>query len=293
MESTATAQAPSVDQASFAFVQDLAQDLNRDAIDLPSFPDVALRVKKVLEDERSTADKIARVISSEPGLAARLLKMANSAAVNRSGHEVRDVKTAVNRLGHDQIRTSATSFAMKSMMDSRTVDQLKPFLTQLWNHSVHVAAIAYALGRRAKTVNADEAMFVGLVHDIGKLYILTKMEDHPELFGDPAKLVHIMNDWHTPIGKSILENWQFPDHVLEAVDLHEVDDRASYTEPDLTDVIIVANLFSNTIASSDEEIVDFSQVESCVRMGIDEQKFHEVMAESKNEIEEMMSALKG
>ena len=143
MASSATIEQPGIDQVSFAFVQALAADLNRDSIDLPSFPDIAMRVKRVLEDENSSSQQVARVIGSEPGLATRVLNMANSAAMSRGGADVLDVKTAVNRLGHDQIRSSAMSYAMKNLMDSRTVAELKPHLTALWNHSVHVAALAY------------------------------------------------------------------------------------------------------------------------------------------------------
>lgn len=294
MDSAATVERSGVDQATFAFVQDLAYDLNRrEAIDIPSFPDIAMRIKKVLEDENSTARTIGRVVGSEPGLATRLLKMANSAAFNRSGTKILDVATAVGRLGRDQIRSSATSFAMQNLMDSRTVSSLKPYLSQLWNHSIQVAAIAHALARRTPDVNPDEAMFVGLVHDIGKLYILTKVEKFPDLVGCPRTMEHIINDWHTSIGKSILENWEFPDHVLEAIDLHEDTERQLFGEPDLTDVIIVANLFANVISDDAVAAVDFATVASCNRMGIEAQEFHEVMTESKSEIDELVNALRG
>ena len=73
-------QAPS---PSFAFVQALAAELNSGDLDLPSFPDIAIRVRKVLEDDNSTIEDIVRVLGSEPGLAARLVKIANSAAYSR------------------------------------------------------------------------------------------------------------------------------------------------------------------------------------------------------------------
>lgn len=293
METIEVTERSPVEQATFAFVQDLASALSRrDPIDIPSFPDIALRVRKVLADDNSTADKISRVIGSEPGLASRLLKMANSAAINRSGQQILDVKTAVNRLGYDQVRVSATSLAMKNLMDSRTVEELKPFLSQLWNHSIYVAAIAYSLGRRVSGVSPDEAMFVGLIHDIGKLYILTRFEDYPDLCASPKMMDHIVNEWHTAIGKSILENWKFPDHVLQAIEQHEDTDRHIYGDADLTDVIIVANMFAN--ASGDNAApIDVANVASCKRMGIDAQAYQELREESAEEVEELAKALRG
>ncbi len=180
METTALAKSNSLEDATYSFVKDLAAALNaRTAIEIPSFPSIAMRVKGILEDENSTSQTIARVVGSEPGLASRLLTMANSAALNTTGQQILDIKSAINRLGHDQIRSSAMSFAMKNVMDARTVEQLKGYLTSLWNHSVQVAAIAFSLAKRTDGVKPDEAMFVGLVHDIGKLYILTQIEGYP------------------------------------------------------------------------------------------------------------------
>ncbi|NNF15717.1 MAG: HDOD domain-containing protein [Gammaproteobacteria bacterium] len=293
METTVVEDRSAIDRATFAFVEDLAAALNgREPIDIPSFPNIAMRVKKVLEDQNSSSEKIGRVVGSEPGLASRLLKMANSAALNTSGRQVLDIKTAINRLGHDQIRSSAMSFAMKNLMDSRTVTELKPFLTELWNHSIQVAAIAYALGQRTAGVKPDEAMFVGLVHDIGKLYILTRIESYPDLCSCSDTMDHIMNDWHTSIGKSILENWDFPEHVQHAIEQHEDQNRQIYADPDLTDVIIVANLFANH-SDSNNCLLDFASVASCQRMGIDVPEFQEIMVESQKEINELENALRG
>ena len=294
MDSTTTAERPAAKQAAFSFVQDLASTLSRpDPVELPSFPDIAMRVKKVLEDETSTPDKIARVVGSEPGLAARLVKLANSAAINRSGQQILDLKTAIARLGQDQIRLSATSFAMKSLMETRTVIELKPFLTEWWSHSVRVAAVAYALGQRARGVDADQAMFVGLIHGIGKLYILTRVERFPELFGCPEAMTGIINDWHTAIGKAILENWGFPEHVLEAIDVEEHQERRAFGAPELVDVIVVADLFCQVASGRREKTEDFSDFASCKRMDIDARAYQEVMIESQKEIDELTGALNG
>ncbi len=296
MDTPVLAERSSLEEATYSFVQDLAVALNgRTAIEIPSFPSIAMRVKGILEDENSTAQTIARVVGSEPGLASRLLTMANSAALNTSGQQILDIKSAINRLGHDQIRSSAMSFAMKNLMDARTVAQLKDYLTQLWNHSVQVAAIAFSLAKRTAGVNPDEAMFVGLVHDIGKLYILTRIEGYPEIYESSDTTNHILDDWHSPIGKTIVENWGFPEQIQEAIEQHEDHERNLYGDPDLTDVIIVANLFANLMSDGNltPEPEEFERVSSCVRMGITAQAFPVIMQESQNEINELENALKG
>ena len=137
-------------------------------------------------------------------------------------------------------------------------------------------------------------MFVGLIHDIGKLYILTRVEEHPELFASTEALVEIVDGWHTAIGRAILENWKFPEHVLDAVDNHDNEELKRFGEPDLADVLIVANLFSNIQnGPGAAEEGRFDQVASCQRMGIDDQAYRDVMSESQEEIAELMHALSG
>src|SRR3954447_23987501 len=85
----------------FAFVTELAQEVSSGKVELPSFPDIAVRVRKVLADEQVSNEQIARVVGSDPGLAARVFTLANSAALNRGGKNVSDLKTALNRIGHN------------------------------------------------------------------------------------------------------------------------------------------------------------------------------------------------
>ncbi len=69
-------------------MQFLAQELSSGKVELPSFPDIAIKVRKVLSDEDVNLDMVVRVVGSEPTLAARLLQIANSVAMNRSGTPV-------------------------------------------------------------------------------------------------------------------------------------------------------------------------------------------------------------
>ncbi|MFK8016230.1 MAG: HDOD domain-containing protein [Gammaproteobacteria bacterium] len=285
--------APSFNMAAFVFVQELTRELNKGAIELPSFPDIAMKVKKVLEDDNTTLDTIGRVVSSEPGLASRVLKMANSAANKRSDQPIMDVKRAVARLGHSAIRALAISFAMKNMMDTRKVAALKGHLNHLWNHSIHVAAIARCLAQRAGTVDPDEAMFVGLIHDVGKLYILTRIEHHSELFDSDESINQVLADWHVAIGQSIVENWDFGPALVEAVSEHEDDDRRATGPLELVDVLCAANTLCKALEDKTITEMDFDACGPFKRVALTADAYAELMEESKEEISAMMSALNG
>jgi HD-like signal output (HDOD) protein len=85
MNTAVNPQGSTNDSQAFAFVQSLASELSKGKVDLPSFPDIALRVRKVLSNENVAQDMVVRVVGSEPALAARLMQIGNSAALNFSG----------------------------------------------------------------------------------------------------------------------------------------------------------------------------------------------------------------
>ena len=69
----------------FSFVKGLAAELSQGTVELPSVPEIVVRLQKTLSDDNVTNDTVVRVIGSEPMLAGKLLTMANSAALNASG----------------------------------------------------------------------------------------------------------------------------------------------------------------------------------------------------------------
>ena len=127
--------APVSDPEAFAFVQALAAELSTGKVELPSFPDIAMRVRQVLADETVTPEKVVRVVGSEPALAARLLQLANSAALNFSGKAVTDLRTAVNRMGFNMVRSAAIAFAMSQLKKVDALKGLEKPLDALWRRS--------------------------------------------------------------------------------------------------------------------------------------------------------------
>jgi HD-like signal output (HDOD) protein len=187
----------------FDFIRSLAGELSGGKVDLPSFPEIAVRVRRILSDPKSTTEQIVRVVGSEPALAARLLRISNSASLNRSGRSVTDLRTAINRIGYNMVRSASISFAMSQIRNSNKVAGLEHHLQDLWQRSTRVAALAYVLARTCTRVNPDEALLTGMMHGIGKLYVLTRATDHPELFADTDTLDAIIREWHPSIGKAI------------------------------------------------------------------------------------------
>ena len=278
-------------QVAFDFVRSLAAELSGGNLDLPSFPEIAIRVRRVLSDPKSSVEQVVRVVGSEPALAARLLRISNSASLNRSGRAVTDLRTAINRIGYNMVRSASISFSMAQIRKSNKLAGLEHHLNDLWQRSTVVAAFAYVLARNCTKVNPDEAMLTGMMHGIGKLYVLTRVIEHPQLFASPPMLNQIISEWHTSIGKAILENWDFSEAMAQAVGDQADFSRTEDGPPDLTDVVAVAILMASHAGDSSGLEAALSDLPAARRLGLDEAKTQAVMSESAAEVTALSQAL--
>jgi HD-like signal output (HDOD) protein len=275
----------------FQFVEDLAKEVSGGRVELPAFPDVAVRVRKALADESVGTDKIARVVMSDPGLAARVLTLANSAALNRGGKQITDMKMAVNRIGHNNVRTAAVSFAITQLRRANDLKAIAKDLESLWHESTMVAALSHAVASRSHGINSDEAMLAGLMHNVGKIYILARANKHVDLFNDKVAMESIMRDWHANVGKAIVENWGFSPQLIAAVGDHEDLERAVEGKADLTDVLTVSTMLAAFIGKEANLELNMQGVRAFARLGLDNGKCIFIMDDCAEEIAALRSAL--
>jgi HD-like signal output (HDOD) protein len=279
------------DMQAFAFVQSLAAELSKGKVELPSFPDIALRVRKVLSDENVSQDMVVRVVGSEPALAARLMQIGNSAALNFSGKPITELRTAISRMGFNMVRSAAIAFAMSQLKKQDALKGLEKPLEELWKRSAAVAAMSHAVARSYSKVNPDTALLAGLLHGIGQLYILTRSAQHPGLFANQAAYTAIVRDWHSAIAKALLENWEMAEEVIEAVSGFEDLERSHSGPVDLTDVVTVGNLLAAFKDHPETIELNMHDVAACKRMQIDRASYEQLIDESEHEIDTLRQAL--
>lgn len=241
----------------FAFVQQLADDLNSRKLTLPSFPDVAMRVRMAVNDENCTCEKLAVVVAPEVKLAASLLKVANSARFSRGGKNLVDLPAAINRMGMDMVRNTAMAVAMQQLKLQKEYEEISDDLARLWEHSVHVASYAYVLARGQKGINADTALLAGMMHGIGKVYVWSRSSKNAELFSDKATIDDLVASWHASVGKSILESWGLPDEVAVAAENYLDYSEASSSEHSRMVAIVAV---ANRLACCDGEVEEYEEI---------------------------------
>jgi HD-like signal output (HDOD) protein len=273
----------------FRFVSLLALELENGDISLPSLPDVVLKIRKLLESDSCDFERVSQAVSVDPVLVSRLFVYSNSAYYNRANIKIDTLDAAIGRLGFEVVRNTAMSLAMKQLYSSDKNNKLARHLRTVWARGMKLSCMAYALAKKQDDLNHESAYLCGLMHEIGKLYILTKAGDFPEFLGNSESLISVMEEWSPQISKSIIESWGFPDDVAESTDPASYVDDDVESAPTFVDVMIVAKLL---VDGTDEKLSTlFEEDPACIRLGISENVAADVMLAYREKLNSMQQSL--
>ncbi len=266
----------------------LITELESNKLVLPSLPEVALKVRDTLADENANTKAVASVISTDAALSAKLIQVANSPLLRGTKH-IDSVDMAVTRMGNTTVKNTVNSLIVQQIFQP-TTDITDKLFHNFWAHSTEVAAISQALAGMAR-LKADQAMFAGLVHDIGALPIIKYAEDIPELLAKPYILEEIICELHTTIGVALLSSWEFPQDIINVAAKHEDLSYDPGGAADLIDVVIAANLQSYFGKEHPHSKVAWSDVPSFARLGLDTEVSIIDMDETGESIKEVQASL--
>ena len=273
----------------FRFVSLLALELDNGDISLPSLPDVVLKIRSLLERDDCDFAMVSQAISVDPVLVSKLFVYANSVYYNRANVEIDSLEGAIGRLGFEVVRNTAMSMAMKQLHSSDKKSKSATHIRRIWARGMKLSSMAHAVAGQRSYFNRETAYLCGLMHEVGKLYILTKAEDFPELLGNVESLQQVLEEWNPQVSKSIIESWGFPDEVAESADpASYVDDGADSTAT-LADVMFVSKLL---VDDNDTKLsAVFEDSPSCRRLGIDEKVAAQIMLAYRDKLKSMQQLL--
>ncbi len=227
----------------FQMLADIAKELSGEVV-FPTYFDAVLRLRKILQDPEQSIANLAKAISAEPLISAKLLHLANSVAFNATGQEIRDLKSAIIRLGLNAVQTAAMSIVMTQLMRAKGMAEFCETTHALWEHSIQTSAAAYILAGENPRLNRDEAMLAGLTHDLGAFYMLYRATQYDELRHRPDSIKYLIAQWHESIGVSLLNALGLPDEIVDATIDHDHLRRTPPNIRTLSDVVYVANMLS-------------------------------------------------
>jgi HD-like signal output (HDOD) protein len=227
------------------FTRIMTTELAGESLELPSFPAVALRVRKALGNTDIAVDEVVRLVGAEPSLAVRLLQLGNSVALNPGGQRITSLRIAIARIGFNLARSATIAFAMSQMRRAEAWRGLDRRFRELWDDSARLASVSHCVARQIRGVVADQAMLAGMLHAVGKLFVLTRLSRFPLLLNTPALYADIERNWHRRVAKAILERWEMGAELVEAACGYEVPAHERSGPADLRDVLYAAHQLSS------------------------------------------------
>lgn len=276
--------------AALLFVRTLATEVSSGTVNLPSFPDVVMRIRKALADPEAKVAHLVKIVGTEPRLAGLLIQTANSAAFNPSGKPLTDLRAAITRLGHRPVQSAAMAFAVRQLRLAPALRSIAKPLNLLWEQSIAVASICQVIARRVK-LNPDEAFLTGLLHGIGHLYIMVRSVGRSNKWHADPCFKDMIEGWHPAIGKAVLESWGFAEATCEALGNQADYDRDSKTDADLTDVLIVSIALALVLREPGPRTVEMDGIGSFQRLSLTAQDCAAIMHHAEHQLGTLHAAL--
>jgi putative nucleotidyltransferase with HDIG domain len=237
----------------------MLEPLLKQAGELPSLPEVYIRVTELLETENSTGLKIGEAVQADPALTARILKLINSAYYGLQ-NPVTSISQAVTLLGRQQLKQALLGSVLAGVFKDFDITAFP--LRDFWQHSIKTAIIARQLAMQNARVIDHEAFFTaGLLHDIGWL-VIAKV--NPGSYTQITRLARTENKeiiqveteklgvTHIDVGVALLEKWGIPGLITECVrNHHDIDHIGPYAIE--SSIVFLANKLSRFDLNGDDE----------------------------------------
>jgi HD-like signal output (HDOD) protein len=139
------------------------------------------------------------------------------------------------------VHTATIAYAVRQLRSSAALHIQKP-LEELWQRNVLLASLCHVFARRYSQVNPGTALLTGMLHGMGRLYIMTRAAQYPALFANLASYHAVERDWHLSMAAALLESWKVADEIVQAV--RDSEDLASEVRAPsgLKDLLLAANL---------------------------------------------------
>jgi HD-like signal output (HDOD) protein len=204
--------------AAEAYVQQLLGEISGGHVELPTWSNQTEQVRTALDSDTVGIEEIARLLARDAGLAVRVLAMANSALFARTTRPLMDLRLAVLRLGLENVRGAVYAHALAQLRRAPKLAPLRAQLAQLAEESASVAALTRLIAQQVDDdeVSPAQALLAGLLHNIGKLYLLVRMsEDGPAL--DRRVRDAILNERQASIGQALAASWNLPAPLCQAI----------------------------------------------------------------------------
>ncbi|HTT70316.1 MAG TPA: HDOD domain-containing protein [Anaeromyxobacteraceae bacterium] len=215
--------------------------VSRDAIEIPPYPAVALKVQALVRRQDYGLDELTRLVASDQALAADALRCANSAFYSR-GAPAQTLNAAINRIGASEVVRLAVASGLGA--HARKGGPLAALKRRVWLDALACAALAQELARK-RGLSAEEAFLCGLLHDFGKVIAIVCIEQILQSRRDTSlrpveEWMGLVERFHVELGLVLATRWKLPALVSDVISLHHGESSAAEL-PAMVDVVAVTD----------------------------------------------------
>jgi putative nucleotidyltransferase with HDIG domain len=264
----------------------------------PSMPGAGARMLALLQEQDTKVSDIEEILRYDPGLTANVLKLANSAYFGVPS-KIGSLKQAVVLLGTKRLTQLVVASCVSAVMYKSVAGYDLP-AGDLWRHSVAVSIACEAMVKDQKRSNKIDVFTPALLHDIGKLvlgsFVSEELEAIQQIAGKGVPFVvaenMVLGTDHAETGARILERWNLPAEVINAVRWHHDPDSADASDLQM-DVVYLANLLcqtSETTVAAGGNAVELSAT-VIDRLGIEMDQFETISDKVGRWVDELAAAL--
>lgn len=264
---------------------------------LPALPQAALDALAALRDDESSAEHCGTLLGRDQAIAARVLKLANSAFYGVTGR-VGSVRDAVLLLGRRPLISVLTVAALSGQFDPKRCPGFD--FAGFWRHAIGVALTTRALARLSGE-DQDLAFTTGLLHDIGRLVLATQFNapyaavaaamahhDHPV-----SAEREVLGTDHVEAGGLVAAHWRFPPPVVAALLGHHAPAADEGGKASLADLLHVADaaVHALDLAGADAESVPLVDAASWQRVAVPDKEWLTIFAATESGVATLAAAL--
>jgi len=272
-----------------------ARNLVEGIVKLVSLPEVYIRLDGMIKDPCSNLSDIATLISDDPGLSTRLLRIANSAMFNFPS-KIDSIQRAITVIGTKQLRDLVLATSVIQVFKGIPQEQVD--MESFWKHSIATGIAARAMATARRESNVEHYYVAGLLHDIGRLimYMEVPHKSHKALLvsEETSEQLHIVeNDLfgfdHADVGGELMDSWDLPDALCEATRYHHSPASARHYPHDAA-IVHVADIIGNTMGygSSGELLVPELDNKAWQKLEIEAGKLPDILEQVEHQYHDIV-----
>jgi len=269
-------------------INEIHREFNHNEVDLPSMPEIALKINQAVQDESLDIQNIADIIQIDPMISARAVQVANS-AMYAGSQPVQTIKRAVQRIGLRAMRAIVMSVAIRNLYTPKS-PLIKKRMKSYYHHSIRVGVICHVLTKKMKGFDQDQAFLAGLIHDIGIVPILIRADNHDDIKDNVELLDKLIHSLKTKVGATLLRQWSFEDELITAAQDAENWQR-DVIKADYCDVVQVAQLHCEMIGGKKLDAPPLAELPAFERLDLDGTNPMLIIAQAKQEMSEIIHLL--